>query len=87
WNLPDFICEAIRYHHEYDPDIPYTTKSMVAILQLSTQIYFRDRRINNPEWPLAEPEVLEELGISQEGLPELIDILLDQYHGQVERAA
>jgi HD-like signal output (HDOD) protein len=87
WNLPDFICEAIRYHHEYDSDIPYTTKSMVAILQLSTHIYFRDRRIDNPEWPLAEAEVLEELGIDAEGLPELIETLLDQYHEQTEEAA
>lgn len=87
WNLPDFICEAIRYHHEYDPDIPYTTKSMVAILQLSTEIYYRDRRIKNPEWVSAEPEVLQELGISAEGLPEFIDIVIEQYHEQVEQAA
>jgi HD-like signal output (HDOD) protein len=87
WNLPDFICEAIRYHHEYDPDIPYTTKSMVAILQLSTEIYFRDRRIKNPEWVAAEPEVLEELGIDKDGLPELIDDIVERYHEQIEQAS
>lgn len=82
WSLPDFICEAIRYHHEYDPDIPYTTKSMVAILQLSTEIFYRDRRVKNPEWAAAESEALQELGISQEGLAEYIDDILEQYHEQ-----
>lgn len=84
WSLPDFICEAIRYHHEYDPDIPFTTKSMVAIIQLATEIYYRDRHIRNPEWVAAEKEVLQELGISPEGLPEYVDIILEQYHAQTD---
>ena len=86
WNLPDFACEAVRYHHDTESEIPYAARSMVSILQLATEIFCRDRHIENPEWPGAKFRVLDELGISEEGLPEFIDIVLERYHEQTERA-
>jgi hypothetical protein len=44
-----FICDAIRYHHAIG-DLGPEARSMVAIVQLAIDIYYRDQRIPNPEW-------------------------------------
>jgi HD-like signal output (HDOD) protein len=81
WKLPDFICDAIRYHHEIDRIENHAARTMVAILQLAIHIYYQDQRMNNPEWSAVRQEVLDELGLGEESLPELIDVILDRYHG------
>lgn len=82
WSLPDFICDAIRFHHDISSIGPYAARSMVAILQLAMHIYYRDQRIDNPEWDTHRKEVLEELGVHEDGLSEFIDDILEQYHVQ-----
>lgn len=81
WNLPDFICDAIRYHHDVTQLGHHVARSMVAILQLAIQIYSEDRHLPNPEWESIRSEVLDELGLREDTLPELIDVVLEQYHG------
>ena len=81
WNLPDFICDAIRYHHDVTQLGNHVARSMVAILQLAIQIYSEDRQLPNPEWESIRSEVLDELGLREDTLPELIDVVLEQYHG------
>ena len=82
WNLPDFICDAIRYHHDIRQLGFIAARSMVAILQLAIDIYYRSVRADNPEWPGIQEEVLNELGIHQDALPEFIDVTLDRFHSQ-----
>ena len=82
WQLPDFICDSIRYHHDIHRIENHAARTMVAILQLAIQIYYLDQRLDNPEWPSVREAVLEELGLHSEALPELIDVILERYHGQ-----
>jgi hypothetical protein len=48
--------------------------------QLAIHIYYLDQRINNPEWLVVRDEVLDELGLGADALPELVDVILDCYH-------
>lgn len=82
WNLPDFICDAIRYHHDIEAVGLNAARSMVAILQLAMSIYYREQRIQNPEWSINRPDVLAELGIREDGLAEFVDDILEQYQLQ-----
>ncbi|MBU1366138.1 MAG: HDOD domain-containing protein [Gammaproteobacteria bacterium] len=84
WHLPEFICDAIRYHHAIGELGQHEARSMVAIVQLAVDIHYRDQRIASPEWERVKTEVLPELGLSEEALPEFIDIVLERYHGTSE---
>lgn len=81
WKLPDFICDAIRFHHDINRLDRHAARTMIAILQLAIHIYCRDLRIESPEWPSVGAAVLDELGIHDNELPEFIDVILENYHG------
>lgn len=80
WHLPDFICEAIRSHHDIRSLGMHASRTMVAILQLAIELYYRDHHIDNPEWPRIQDEVLPELGMNADALPEFADIVIERYH-------
>ncbi len=82
WNLPDFIADAIRYHHDINSLGQHASRSMVAILQLASEIYYHDLHVDNPEWESVKAEVLGELGLGADGLPEFIDVVLERFHAQ-----
>lgn len=79
WKLPDAICDTIRYHHDLSRIENHTSRSMVAILQLAIHFYLLDRQMVNPEWAAISADVLDELGLSEDGLPEVCDIVLERY--------
>jgi HD-like signal output (HDOD) protein len=80
WKLPDFICDAIRFHHDINQLENHTARTMVAILQLAIHIYHLDQRVDYAEWASVRKEVLSELGIHAQALPELIDVVLEHYN-------
>lgn len=80
WRLPDFICDAIRFHHDIASLGTHAARTMVAIVQLAIELYYRDQRIDNAEWPRVEAEVLPELGLNADALPEFADIVIERYH-------
>lgn len=79
WCLPGFICDAIRYQHSMLDLGDHEARSMVAILQLAIEIHARDQRVPNPEWDVVRSQVLPELGLSDEALPEFVDVVLERY--------
>jgi len=82
WNLPEFICDAIRNHHDIMSMGQHASRSMVAILQMAMHLYYRDQAVSNPEWEAVQDEVLGELGLHEDALPEFIDIMLENFHTQ-----
>jgi len=83
WKLPDFICDAIRYHHDIQRIDDHAGRTMVAILQLAIEAYHQDERIANPEWASVRREVVDELGLSTDSVEDTIDLILDRYHETV----
>jgi len=79
WHLPDFICDAIRYHHDIERLGMHASRTMVAIIQLALEIYYRDQRVQNPEWDRIKNEVLPELGLSEDSLPEFADVIIERF--------
>lgn len=80
WRLPDFICQAVRLHH----DILHTeheATTMVAILQMAMHIQNVYAGNADPEWEENRQRVLEELGISAEGCKEFEEDVYDTYKG------
>lgn len=80
WKLPGFVCDAIRFHHDFARMDDHDARTMVAILQLAVHIYSRDSLVADPEWDSVREATIAELGIHEEGLPEFIDIVLERYH-------
>lgn len=79
WHLPDFICDAIRYHHDISELGMHASRTMVAIIQLAVEIYYREQRVSNSEWDRVKLDVLPELGLGEDSLPEFIDIILERF--------
>lgn len=79
WKLPEFICDAIRYHHDMLNMGSHAARTMVAILQLAIQIYYLDQMVENPEWAAIGFDVADELGLHTEDLPEFMDEILVRY--------
>lgn len=80
WHLPEFICDGIRYHHHIDDIGDHKARTMVAILSLAIDIYYRDQHVPNPDWENIRNETLAELGLSDDALPEFVDIVLERFH-------
>ncbi len=85
WHLPEFICDAIRFHHAIGELGFLQTRSMVAVLLLAIEIYYRSLRVTNPEWDNVRAEVLPELGLTDDALPEFVDDILERYNGGAEQ--
>lgn len=79
WHLPEFICDAIRYHHAFGDLGVHEARSMVAIVQLAIDIYYRDQRMPSPEWDRVKGDVLPELGLNEDALPEFVDVILERF--------
>ncbi|OMG52141.1 histidine kinase [Azonexus hydrophilus] len=79
WCLPGFICDAIRHQHAVAELGDHESRSMVAILLLAIDIHAREQRVPNPEWDEVKAVVLPELGLSDEALPEFVDIILERF--------
>ena len=61
WHLPDYVCAAIRFHHDLAATTPVEARSMVAIIQYAIELYHRDRRFDNPDWAMQREAVYEAL--------------------------
>lgn len=81
WNLPDFICQAVRFHHEI-LHAEHKAMTMVAILQMARHIYNVYSGNNDTEWEVDKERVMEEIGISAEGLKEFEEDVYDTLKNQ-----
>ena len=63
WKLPEFICDAIRYHHEIGSMGSHAARTMVAIVQLAIHLYYLDAHADNPGVGAVRDDVAEELGL------------------------
>lgn len=80
WRLPEFICDAIRYQYALSELGDHDARSLFAILTLAIDIHARDQRHPNPDWELVKADVLPELGLSDDTLPEFIDVVLERFN-------
>ncbi len=80
WNLPEFICAAIRYHHELPTDEFGASRTLVATLQLAIHFFNRLNKAPDRLWEEIGLEVLDELGLSSENLEEYYEEIIERFH-------
>ncbi len=81
WKLPDFVCAAIRYHHELPTDEVGASTTLVCILQLAIQFYHRMNRHANPLWEKIGPTVLAEIGLAPEDESDYLEQITHSFLG------
>jgi len=81
WNLPDFVCAAIRYHHELPSDELGAAQTLVCILQLAIQFYHRMNHQENPLWAEIGPRVLAEIGLAPEDESDYMEQIVQRFLG------
>jgi len=79
WNLPDFVCAAIQYHHEMPRYELGAACTLVAIIQLASHFYHRVSRVDDPLWNKLGAEVLAELGLTVDGEQEYFEEISDRF--------
>lgn len=82
WSLPDFICQAIRFHHER-LNAGHSALALVSILQMAQHIHKKLHQFEDPEWPQIKEHVLEEFGMREKDSAEFIEDVLYMYNQQV----
>jgi HD-like signal output (HDOD) protein len=81
WKLPDFVCSAIRYHHDLPDDELGASLTLVCILQLGIHFYHRLNRQDSPLWPTIGPRVLAEIGLSADEEDDFFGKISDKFIG------
>lgn len=76
WNLPDFVCQAVRFHHDI-LNTEHKATTMVAILHMARHIYNIYHFADDSEWEANYEQILDEIGISTKGLKEFEEEVYD----------
>jgi HD-like signal output (HDOD) protein len=64
WGLPDFVCDAVRYHHDLPEEKTIgASVTLVAIIQVASHFYHQLNHVSDPLWEKIGPRVLSELGL------------------------
>jgi HD-like signal output (HDOD) protein len=67
WGLPDFVCDAIRFHHDLPEERTVgASVTLVAIIQLASHFYHRLHEVDDPLWEQIGPRVLSEVGLGRD---------------------
>lgn len=67
WGLPDFVCDAIRFHHELPEERTVgAAVTLVAIIQMASHFYHRLHHVEDPLWDKIGGRVLSEIAIGPE---------------------
>lgn len=78
WRLPDFIAEAVRFHHDLPPpDHGGAARTMVAIIQLAIDLHYRENHTENPDWIYQRTDVAAELCIPEAEIDYYADDMLE----------
>lgn len=80
WNLPDFVCTAIRFHHEMPSESSMGAAiSLIAILQLAINFYHRFHQQHNPIWDRIGQRVVDEIGLSHMNLDDYYESVIARF--------
>lgn len=78
WNLPEFICQAVRFHHEL-LSVDHAALTLVSILQMARHLHKKINRMPDEEWSRNAAQVLEEIGVGKEGAVEFMEDVMEKF--------
>ena len=79
WNLPEYICEAVRFHHDR-LNVDHAALTMVSILQMARHLHKKLHRISDPEWSKISGALLDEIGVDKDGANEFMEDVLEKFN-------
>ena len=82
WNLPDFVCNTIRYRDELPENETCDTRSLSAILFLANHYFHSLNQAEDQHWLAIRENVLAELGINSEEEEEAFESKVESVYGQ-----
>lgn len=85
WQLPESICQAIRYQHDISPHHERETVTLVSILQMAMHVVSLMSGQPDGDWPRTQQVAMEDLCISPDGLKEYEEEIIDLFHEQPSR--
>lgn len=78
WNLPQFVCQAIRFHHDL-LSVNHAARTLVCLLQTACHLQNRLHQIKDKEWSKISVTALEEIGVEPGEASEFFDAVLDEF--------
>lgn len=81
WNLPEFICQAVRFHHEH-LSVDHAALTLVSILQVARHLHKKIHRLPDNEWAKLSAQVMEEIGVDEEGSIEFMEDVVEIFTHQ-----
>jgi len=75
WGLPDFVCDAIRFHHDLPEEKTIgASVSLVAIIQVASHFYHQLHDVDDPLWRNIGARVMSELGLGADEEKDFFDL-------------
>ena len=81
WRLPDFVCEAIRFHHDL-LSVQDKALTLVSILQMGIHLCNRITARDDAGWEDMRDKVLQEIGLGYGGVDEFEDEIIESFREQ-----
>lgn len=78
WNLPEFICQAVRFHHDR-LNVDHAALTLVSILQMARHLHKRIHQLPDDEWADIREQVLREIGVGEEGSAEFMEDVVETF--------
>lgn len=76
WGLPDFVCDAIRFHHELpEENTVGAAVTLVAIIQLASHFYHKLHLVEDPLWQKIGARVMSEIGFGPDEEKDYYDVI------------
>jgi HD-like signal output (HDOD) protein len=82
WNLPDFISQAVRFHHDR-LSVEHAALTMVSILQMARHLHMKLHRIDDPEWRNISRHVWDEIGVHKDEAGEFMEDVLEKFNQEL----
>jgi HD-like signal output (HDOD) protein len=80
WGLPDFVCDAIRFHHDLPEEKTVgAAVTLVAIIQAASHFYHQLHAVDDPMWEKIGPRVLSELGLGADEEADFYELISSSF--------
>jgi len=80
WRLPDFVAQAVRFHHEGSQTLSRPVDAMVAVVQLAMHLYTVEMDLVGGAEGFDEDEVGSTLELDPRELSELSEQVVEDFH-------
>lgn len=80
WGLPDFVCAAIRHHHEIPTEELGAAVSLISIVQMAIHFHHRLNDQPDPLWDKIGKRVQEEMALTPDDAEDYFDDVSSRFN-------